>query len=105
MNAMSGAESFGTDPWCDAERLSGIRRFASVILSLVLLASASVTIAAPHAALADAIEKKDLAAMRALLGDTDVNAAQVDGMTALHWAVHHDDLATAKALIAARANP
>jgi len=26
--------------------------------------------------------------------DGEVNAAQVDGMTALHWAVHHDDLAT-----------
>lgn len=56
-------------------------------------------------ALADAIEKKDLAAVRALIGDSDVNAAQPDGMTALHWAAHHDDLETAKALIAARANP
>ena len=55
--------------------------------------------------LADAVEKNDLAAVRALIPDTDVNAAQVDGMTALHWAVHHDDLATAKALIAAKANP
>ncbi len=59
----------------------------------------------PRAALADAMEKKDLAAVRALLGDSDVNVAQVDGMTALHWAVHYDDLATAKALLAAKANP
>src|SRR5262249_48330015 len=34
----------------------------------------------------------------------DVNAAQVDGTTALHWAVNHDDLATTKALLAAGAN-
>ena len=54
--------------------------------------------------LADAVEKKDLAAIRALIGDSNVNAAQVDGMTALHWAAHHDDLATAKALLAAKAD-
>jgi uncharacterized protein len=68
--------------------------------SLVLGASA-----ASRAALADAVEKKDLAAVRALIADSDVNAAQVDGMTALHWAARHDDLATAKALLAAKANP
>ncbi|MEO5959702.1 MAG: ankyrin repeat domain-containing protein [Opitutaceae bacterium] len=66
------------------------------------MASAS---AAPRAPLADAMEKKDLPAVRALITDTDVNAAQADGMTALHWAVRHDDLATAKSLLAAKANP
>lgn len=60
--------------------------------------------AAPAARLADAIEKRDFEAAAALLGDSDVNAAQPDGMTALHWAVRHDQLDTAKALIAARAN-
>lgn len=43
--------------------------------------------------------------MQALIGDSDVNAAQTDGMTPLHWAARHDDVATAKALLAARANP
>jgi len=61
--------------------------------------------AAPRAPLADAVEKRDAAAVRALLGDTNVNAAQADGMTALHWAARHDDLATAKSLLAAQANP
>lgn len=61
--------------------------------------------AAPNARLADAIEKKDFAAARALIGDSDVNATQVDGMTALHWAARHNDLETARALIKARANP
>jgi ankyrin repeat protein len=65
----------------------------------------SVGSAAPNARLADAIEKKDFAAARALIGDSDVNATQVDGMTALHWAARHDDLETARALFAARANP
>src|ERR1043166_3737129 len=73
-------------------------------LVFLLLFSAALH-AAPRAALADAMEKKDLAAVRALIGDSDVNAAQVDGMTALHWAAQHDDVATAKALLAAKANP
>jgi uncharacterized protein len=60
--------------------------------------------ASPRSPLADAVEKKDLAAIRALIGDSNVNAKQVDGMTALHWAAHHDDIATAKALLAAKAD-
>lgn len=93
----------------------GNRRFASLLRRrarplgaiVVVCAAAAVTSAAPapRATLADAIEKKDAAAVRALIGDSDVNAAQADGMTALHWAAQHDDLATAKALLAARANP
>jgi ankyrin repeat protein len=59
--------------------------------------------AAP-APLADAIEKNDLAAIRALIADSDVNAAQADGTTPLHWAARHDEVSTAKALLAARAD-
>ena len=70
-----------------------------------MLGASSAGASPPRSSLADAIEKKDLAAVRALIGDSDVNAAQADGMTALHWSAHHDDLATAKALIAAQANP
>ena len=55
--------------------------------------------------LADAAEKQDRATLRTLLKQrADVNAAQADGMTALHWAAYLDDLETAKALIAAKAN-
>src|ERR1043165_4184742 len=61
--------------------------------------------ASPTAPLADAAEKKDLATLRALMRDTNVDAPQVDGMAALHWAVQHDDLDTTKALLAAHANP
>jgi ankyrin repeat protein len=75
------------------------------VVCMTGLCVGSVAMAGPKAQLADAIEKKDFAAVRALIGDSDVNAAQVDGMTALHWAAHHDDLATAKALLAAHANP
>jgi ankyrin repeat protein len=58
----------------------------------------------PSAALADAAEKQDWTRLAALLKQgAEVNVAQVDGMTALHWAVYHDDLATAKLLLKASA--
>jgi ankyrin repeat protein len=75
-------------------------RFVLALSFLCLVAHA-----APNARLADAMEKKDRAAVRVLLGDSDVNATQVDGMTALHWAARHDDLEAAKALLRSRANP
>ena len=86
-------------------------RLFSVLLCLcgsiptALLFAVSAFAASSPAPLADAVEKHDLAAARLLLADTNVNAAQVDGMTALHWAVHYDDVATAKALLTAHANP
>ena len=47
----------------------------------------------------------DTAAVRRLLQQkADVNAAQVDGATALHWAVYRDDLEGADLLISAGAN-
>ena len=66
---------------------------------------AGIASAAPNTQLADAMEKRDIAAVRALIGDSEVNAAQSDGMTALHWAARYDELNTAKALIAAKADP
>ena len=45
--------------------------------------------------------KGDRRAVRALLAQkADVNAPQVDGATALHWAVYHDDLEPVDRLIA-----
>ena len=70
----------------------------------VLALAASSLLGAPKAPLADAIERKDLATVRALLRDSNVNAAQVDGTTALHWAVQHSEVDTVKALLAAGAN-
>ena len=53
--------------------------------------------------LADAAEKLDHATLRTLLRHhADVNAAQADGMTALHWAAYRDDLQTAKLLAQAK---
>jgi ankyrin repeat protein len=53
---------------------------------------------------ADAAAKRDIAAVKALLGQkADVNAQQADGATALQWAAYNNDLAMADALIAAGA--
>src|SRR4051794_19223889 len=79
--------------------------FRSVAFIGALAASTAPNLfAAVKAPLADAVEKRDLATARALIGDTDVNAAQPDGMTALHWAAQHDDVEMVKALLAAQAN-
>jgi uncharacterized protein len=75
----------------------------SLALAAALLCSA-VAAAASRAPLADAAEKADRAAVRRLLGQhADVNAAQVDGMTALHWAAYQDDVDLARQLIRAGA--
>jgi ankyrin repeat protein len=62
--------------------------------------------AAAQTAVADAVMNRDAAGLRALLQKkADVNAPQIDGSTALHWAVYHDNLQAADLLIAAGANP
>ncbi len=61
--------------------------------------------AAGASEIADAVMNRDAAAVRALLAaKADVNAAQPDGTTALHWAAHWGDPATAGQLIRAGAN-
>ncbi|HJZ93005.1 MAG TPA: ankyrin repeat domain-containing protein [Gemmataceae bacterium] len=75
-------------------------RFATFVLALC---AASPAVAA-DSPLADAAEKADWSRVRTLLKErADANAAQKDGMTALHWAAHHDDAKVAKLLLAAGA--
>src|SRR5262245_31864571 len=73
--------------------------FATAVLVTTLTASSDGT------RVADAAMAGDGAAVRAALtGGEDVNAAQGDGMTALHWAARRGDLDVVKMLLAAGAN-
>lgn len=66
--------------------------FARGMLALWASALAAGAAGWPDSPVADAAERKDLEAVRALLREgSDVNAAQADGMTALHWAASHGD--------------
>jgi ankyrin repeat protein len=71
------------------------------------LGVATAAAAAESAALADAAEHRDWAGVRTLLqkNAADVDVAQVDGTTALHWAVYHDDAEAVRLLVRAHANP
>jgi len=80
----------------------------SFVFALCAVASSPVVFAAGapvNAPLADAAEKADWPRVATLLKDhADVNALQTDGMTAIHWAAYHDNLESAKLLLAAGAD-
>jgi len=66
---------------------------------------AGTSVSAQKPTLADAAEQRNRALVRTLLATgADINSAQVDGMTALHWAVYNDDAETAGLLVRSRAN-
>jgi ankyrin repeat protein len=72
---------------------------------VVVLGVAAAAEAAEGETLADAAEQDNAALIRTLLdAGAEVNAAQVDGMTALHWAVYHNDPETAALLMRAGAD-
>ena len=69
-------------------------------LSALLVGIAGACVAASQPRLADAAENGDTAAVRSLLdAGADVNSAQADGTTALHWAAYHDDSDIAELLV------
>src|SRR5438309_1524002 len=77
-------------------------RFACLVG--LLISTVGVTAAGPDLRLADAVKQADRERVRILLQQKiDVNAAEPDGTTALHWAVRRDDLETARLLIRAGA--
>src|SRR5262249_50608373 len=79
------------------------RRIAG--LSFLMFGLAAASVAADKPTLADAAEQGNKALIRTLLDKgADVNAAQIDGTTALHWAVYNDDGETAGLLVKRGAN-
>jgi len=80
-------------------------RAVRLAVLLVVCGTACTAAAADSPVMADAAERRDTAALRQLLRrHADVNVAQPDGATALHWAAHWGDAETAGLLIAAGAN-
>jgi ankyrin repeat protein len=75
------------------------------VLGVPLYLSTPLVAAPEDAPVAAAAMRKDPAAVRALVKDgKDVNAAQGDGMTALHWAAMNGDADLASTLLYAGAN-
>jgi ankyrin repeat protein len=97
-----GQEAQGVE---EAEELINMkRRVMTACLSVLFLSLPLSAIAAPGD-LADAVMAGDLAAVEALLAEgADVNDKQLNGSTALHWAVYHDDLELAQRFIEDGAN-
>ena len=81
----------------------GVRRAAAFAAATAMLA---VTLGAnADNSVADAAKSGDAAAVKALLKQgSDVNAAQGDGMTALHWAATNGDVPMTQMLLSAGAN-
>jgi len=75
-----------------------------LIATVGLLATAQQALAASD--VADAVMRGDAAELAALLERAvDVNEAQPDGATALHWAAYRDDADAARQLVRAGAQP
>lgn len=80
------------------------RRLSTWVIVL-LMAAANARAATNDTALPDAVKQADTVGVRALLAKhVDVNVAEADGMTALHWAAQGDRIDIASLLIAAGAN-
>src|ERR1051325_10667054 len=93
-----------------------MRSCISLSVTLVLLAFADPATAQNHASaqtrvvaqnrLIDAVKSGKSAAVRtAIQQKADVNAAEADGTTALHWAAQRNDAQIAQLLISAGAKP
>src|SRR6188508_2425456 len=82
-------------------------RTSAPLSILIALALAATAAAQGRPAVVEAAKDADSTLLRALIQKkTDVNAAEADGTTALHWAAYRDDAAGVDLLLraGARAN-
>ena len=82
-----------------------MKRLIVACTAVLLVSSIGMMLtAAESSPVADAVARGDKAAVQTLLNQkADVNAAQVDGTTGLHWAVYRDEVAVVDQLIKAGA--
>ena len=75
------------------------------VLGVLGVLGTAVAARGPDLRLIEAVRQRDAAAVgRLLAAGADVDAAQADGATALHWAAYLDDLETARMLLDADAD-
>ena len=88
----------------DMRMATGCRPACWLATGLVVASVATAGAQPPRVPLLEAVKAGDTAAVRTLLdGGAEVDAAEPDGTTALHWAAHHDDLRLATQLLEAGA--
>jgi uncharacterized protein len=82
-----------------------MKRVIVVFAAILLVSSIGIRLtAAEKSAVANAVERGDKAGLQTLLTQkADVNETQVDGTTAMHWAVYRDDVVMVEQLIKAGA--
>jgi ankyrin repeat protein len=84
-----------------SSRLRALRAF---VLPCLFMLAAAAGIAAERPTIVDAAKNADKETLRALISKKiDVNAAEADGTTALHWAAYRDEVDSADLLIRAGA--
>ncbi len=82
-----------------------MRFWLPVVIGTLALGAVEAGAQALDLRLIDAVKLQDAGAVRRLLhAAVDVNGAQADGATALHWAAYLDDLETARLLLDAGAD-
>ena len=105
---MTAEERATTGRWCGRWAARAAWRGGAVVLGLAAVGASALSGSSPlvaDAPVADAAQRGDAAAVRALLADgADVNAAQGDGMTGLHWAAFNGNAAIADVLVGAGAD-
>src|SRR5262245_78627 len=97
----------GWGPAASGKKLAAWRKSAGgnrTMLGVLIVSAVTALGMADGPALIDAAKNADQAAVRALVQKkVDVNTAEPDGTTALHWASYRDDLETVDLLIRAGA--